>query len=73
VLTLDLALKNFVAYTGASIESALPLVTQNPAAMTGLSRSAGAIRVGEAADFVVLDANGALQASIIQGLLHGAA
>jgi N-acetylglucosamine-6-phosphate deacetylase len=72
VLTLDRALKNFVSYTGASVESALPLVTQNPAAMTGFSELAGTIHVGGAANFVALDGAGALLASVIRGQLQGA-
>ena len=70
VLTLDLALKNFVAFTGAKIENALPLVTQNPASMTGFGDLAGTLRVGDRADFVALGADGALAASIIGGQLQ---
>jgi len=70
VLTLDRALKNFVAFTGVTIESALPLVTQNPAAMTGFSEFAGTIREGESANFVALDGSGALLASVIRGQLR---
>src|SRR6202042_235798 len=36
VLTLDRALANFLAFTGAPLEQALRLLTANPAAMTGL-------------------------------------
>jgi N-acetylglucosamine-6-phosphate deacetylase len=67
VLTLDRALRNFVAYSGASVASALPLATLNPATMTGFSDSAGTIRVGEIANFVALDAQAALLASVIRG------
>jgi len=70
VLTLDLALKNFISYTGATVESALPLVTQNPAAMTGFAENAGTICVGGPANFVALDGTGALLASIIHGQLQ---
>jgi N-acetylglucosamine-6-phosphate deacetylase len=70
VLTLDRALQNFVSYTGAAVESVLPLLTQNPAAMTGFSNHAGAIREGEAANFVALDTHGVLVASIIRGQLQ---
>jgi N-acetylglucosamine-6-phosphate deacetylase len=35
VLTLDRALTNFLAFTGASVEEGLRLLTANPAAMTG--------------------------------------
>jgi N-acetylglucosamine-6-phosphate deacetylase len=70
VLTLDRALQNFVAYTGATVESALPLLTHNPAAMTGFSDLAGAIRIGEPANLVALDSTGVLVASIIQGQIQ---
>ena len=67
VLTLDRALHNFVTFTGATLESALRLVTQNPAAMTGLQEFAGTTRVGGPADFVVLNMSGQLLASIVGG------
>ena len=65
VLTLDLALKNFMAFTGESVESALPLVTRNPAAMTGLGEFAGVVQVGGTVNLVALGVDGALQASMI--------
>ncbi|HEX4321083.1 MAG TPA: N-acetylglucosamine-6-phosphate deacetylase [Acidobacteriaceae bacterium] len=71
VLTLDRALRNFVAFTGAPIENALPLLTKNPAAMTGFSEFAGSLRVGGPADFVALGADGALLASVIRGEVQG--
>jgi N-acetylglucosamine-6-phosphate deacetylase len=71
VLTLDRALKNFVAYTGVSVENALPLLTRNPAAMTGFSELTGSLRVGGPADFVALGPDGALLASVIRGEIQG--
>ena len=71
VLTLDRALRNFVAFTGVSVESALPLVTQNPAAMTGFGEAAGTLRVGGAANLVALGADGSLVASVIGGKIQG--
>lgn len=71
VLTLDRALRNFVAFTGVSVAEALPLVTRNPAAMTGFGELAGGLRVGERANFVALGADGALAASVIGGELMG--
>jgi len=71
VLTLDRALKNFVTFTGVSVEGALPLVTQNPVAMTGFCESAGALRVGGAANLVALGTDGSLVASVISGKLQG--
>jgi N-acetylglucosamine-6-phosphate deacetylase len=72
VLTLDRALSNFVAFTGATVENALPLVTRNPAAMTGLDADAGSLRVGGPANLVVLGEGGALVASVIGGQLRSA-
>jgi N-acetylglucosamine-6-phosphate deacetylase len=70
VLTLDRALKNFVAFTGATLEDALPLLTRNPAAMTGFEDFAGTFRVNGPADFVALGTDGALAASVIGGQLQ---
>lgn len=69
VLTLDRALANFIAFTGASVEQALPLLSANPAAMTGLAHRAGAVTVGKAANLVAIDTQGRLAASIIGGQL----
>lgn len=67
VLTLDKALKNFVAFTGASVQDGLRLMTANPAAMTGFE-DRGSLAVGGPADFVVVDANGNLLASVVGGV-----
>jgi N-acetylglucosamine-6-phosphate deacetylase len=67
ILTLDQALCNFVAYTGTLVETALPLLTRNPATMTGLTDKTGSLAIGQSADLVVLDRSGKLQASIIGG------
>jgi N-acetylglucosamine-6-phosphate deacetylase len=67
VLTLDRALANFVAFTGAAVEQALRLLSANPAAMTGLAHRAGFVAVGKAANFVAIDAQGKLVASVIGG------
>jgi N-acetylglucosamine-6-phosphate deacetylase len=67
VLTLDKALANFVAFTGAPVEQGLRLMTANPAAMTGFA-DRGSLSVGGPADFVAVDANGKLLASVIGGV-----
>jgi N-acetylglucosamine-6-phosphate deacetylase len=67
VLTLDRALANFVAFTSATVEEALRLLSANPAAMTGLSHRAGALAAGKPAHLVAIDAQGELVASIIGG------
>jgi N-acetylglucosamine-6-phosphate deacetylase len=67
LLTLDRALSNFVAFTGAAVEQGLRLLTANPAAMTGLSAEAGFLKVGQPANLVAVDAAGRLVASILHG------
>lgn len=67
LLTLDRALANYIQFTGATLEQALPLLTANPAAMTGLSPHAGVLAPGHPANLVALDPAGKLIASIHQG------
>ncbi len=67
VLTLDRALANFVAFTGSTVEQGLPLLTANPAAMTGLNKQAGSLAVGQPANLVAVDATGRLVGSVIGG------
>jgi len=70
VLALDRALSNFIAFTGIQVETALPLLTRNPAAMTGFAECAGTLRVGQPANVVAINHAGHLQASIVRGRLH---
>jgi len=69
VLTLDRALKNFLAFTDASLEDGLRLLTANPAQMTGLGNQAGSLAVGRAASLVAVGKDGKLLASVIDGVL----
>jgi len=67
VLTLDRALANCVAFTGAPVRDALRLLTANPAAMTGFQDRAGRVAVGHSANLVAVSSNGTLQASFVDG------
>ena len=67
LLTLDLALTNFLQFTGASLEQALRLLTANPAAMTGLDTKAGLLAPGRPANLIALSPAGKLIASIQRG------
>lgn len=67
VLTLDRALANFVAFTGASVEQGVRLMTANPAAMTGFGNVAVSLQVGGPAHFVAVNAKGNLLSSIRAG------
>lgn len=68
VLTLDRALKNMIAFTGASVEELLPLLTRNPATMIGIESHCGNVCAGQRADMVVLDVDGRLIASLAAGV-----
>jgi N-acetylglucosamine-6-phosphate deacetylase len=67
VLTLNRALTNFIQFTGAGVEDALPLLTRNPAAMTGFAADAGSLEIGDPATLVAVDPAGALLASVVRG------
>jgi N-acetylglucosamine-6-phosphate deacetylase len=69
VLTLDRALANFIAFTGAPLEQALRLLTANPAAMTGLGDQSGSLAVGQPPNLVAVDARGGLVAAMRNGEL----
>ena len=68
-LTLDRALANFIHFTGAPLKDALPLLTTNPAAMTGLGNQAASLAVGQPANLVAVDQAGNLLASVVNGEL----
>jgi len=65
VLTLDRALFNFVAFTGAGVEQGLRLLTANPVAMLGIGDKA--LAVGRPASLVAVGADGRLLASVVGG------
>jgi len=67
LLTLDRALANFLAFTGAPLDQALRLLTVNPAAMTSLTDPAGSLAIGQPANLVAIDPFGNLIASIHYG------
>jgi len=67
VLTLDLALTNFLEFTGAPLEQALRLLTVNPATMTGLAKQLGTVAVGQPANLIAVEQDGKLAASLIGG------
>jgi N-acetylglucosamine-6-phosphate deacetylase len=67
VLTLDRALANCVAFTGATVEDGLRMLTANPAAMAGLADRAGRVAAGGRANLVAVGKDGALMATMIDG------
>jgi N-acetylglucosamine-6-phosphate deacetylase len=54
-LSLDAALRNLVAFTGASVLDAVAACTLRPARVLGIEGERGSLRPGARADFAVLD------------------
>lgn len=67
VLTMERALKNFVAATGWTLAQAWPVSSYVPARTLGLHQKFGLISPGYAADLVVLDAELDVVATIVDG------
>ncbi|MGJ3239033.1 MAG: N-acetylglucosamine-6-phosphate deacetylase [Anaerolineae bacterium] len=67
VLTLDVALRNMMQVTGASLQTVLPALTSNPAQALGIEAHKGQIAIGKDADFVLLDDALNIQQTIVMG------
>jgi N-acetylglucosamine-6-phosphate deacetylase len=66
-LTLDRAVRNAEAFGATTQLEAVAAVTLRPARLLGLERERGTLRVGARADFVVLDAAGAVAETWLAG------
>jgi len=66
VLTLDRAVANLQRFTGATLATAVRLVTHNPATLLGLDAN---ITPGQPASFNVFNAAGQLESTILRGVL----
>ncbi|HJV47012.1 MAG TPA: amidohydrolase family protein, partial [Bacillota bacterium] len=69
LLTLDVALKNVINYTGKSLVDAIDYLTINPASKLGIDGHKGSIKVGKDADLVLLDQELRVQATWVKGEL----
>jgi N-acetylglucosamine-6-phosphate deacetylase len=67
-LTLDRGLRNFMQFTGTGLADSLPLVTRNPARMTGFDSEIGALAPGRSADIAVLSMRNEIIGTILRGL-----
>lgn len=67
VLTQDRALSNYMRFTASALADALPMLTGNPATMTGLTSETGSLAPGMEANLVALASDGDLLASIVRG------
>ena len=66
VVTLDAALRNLVAWTGASVPEAVATVTATPARLLGLT-DRGVVEPGAVADLVVLDDRLEIESVVVRG------
>ena len=67
-LTLDQAVRNFIAFTGASLEQATTLATRNPACMAGFEDEVGELAAGRSADMTVLTADNEVLETFLRGI-----
>ena len=69
VLTLDVALRNFMAAAGWSLVQAWPLTSLSQAQAMGINSEVGRIRTGARADLTLLDAEAQVVATVVGGKL----
>jgi len=66
-LTMDRAVRNFMAFTGAGLPETIGLATKNPARMAGLDDRIGALAPGRSADIAVLSAKNEVVETFLRG------
>jgi len=66
-LTLNRAVKNFMAFTGVDITQAIRTVTLNPARVLGIENKKGELAPGFDADLTIFDADLTIFATIVAG------
>jgi N-acetylglucosamine-6-phosphate deacetylase len=69
ILPPDAALRNLMAFTGCSLETALTTLTTTPARLLGLDHQLGQIASGFTADLVLLNPDLTVAMTIVQGEL----
>jgi N-acetylglucosamine-6-phosphate deacetylase len=67
VLTLDRGVRNFMQFTGASLDVAVAAASRNPSRLMGLEEDWGSLEIGRAANLTVLSP----AAEVIQTFLSG--
>ena len=70
-LSLDAGLRNTMQATGLSLAESLPMVTTTPAAAIGLAGEIGTLAPGYTADIVLLDRDGQVQSTVVDGKVVG--
>lgn len=66
-LTMDRAVQNFMAFTGADLSDAVRLASRNPARMVGLGDQIGTLEPGRSADIAVLSQKNELVETFLRG------
>lgn len=67
VLTMDAAIRNFIAATGETLENIWQVFSLNAAKTIGISEQKGSIAIGKDADFALVDADIHVMKTIIAG------
>lgn len=67
ILTMDQALVNFMAATGLGLAAAWPVTSRTPAQALGRAGEFGALALGYQGDLVLLDADLAVVATVVEG------
>lgn len=67
ILTMDVAIKNFMQATGTNIQDILPTFSLNPARAIGLAHKKGSITQGKDADLVLVDDEFTVLKTIVEG------
>jgi N-acetylglucosamine-6-phosphate deacetylase len=68
VLTLDLAVRNVMAFAKMSFQDSIRLATLNPARVLGIDQSKGVLQAGADADIVVFSPTGEVLRTIVGGV-----
>lgn len=66
-LTMDVAIKNMMAFTGLPLENVIPMATSTPAEVMGIADRKGRIAPGYDADLVILDQDLRIEKTIVGG------
>jgi N-acetylglucosamine-6-phosphate deacetylase len=66
-LTLDRAVKNFSEFTGASLDEIAPLVSTNPARMTGFESEVKTLSAGHPANLTVISPKNEVVETLVRG------
>ncbi len=66
-LTLNVAVRNMMKHTGASINDCFLMATRNPAKVIGMNSEIGTIEVGKKANLVIVDSEINVHKTILEG------